>query len=55
MGEIDFSEPWAHSDIVFIVQDKKIHASKTVLSMWSPVMNAMFNGDFKVRQPSRVS
>ena len=44
----DFTQPWKHSDIVFLVEDQRIHANKAVLSMWSPVIEAMFTGDFKV-------
>ncbi len=46
--DIDFTQPWMHSDAVFVLEDRKIYANKTVLSMWSPVMHAMFSDDFKV-------
>ena len=46
--DIDFTQPWMHSDAVFVLEDRKIYANNTVLSMWSPVMHAMFSDDFKV-------
>ncbi len=44
----DFTQPWEKSDVIFLVEDQKVHANKTLLSMWSPVMDAMFTGEFKV-------
>ncbi len=46
--EVDFTEPWPHSDVVFVVEEKKIYVNKAVLSMCSPVMDSMFNSDWKV-------
>ena len=45
--EIDFTKPWDHSDITFIVEDQKVYANKMILSMTSPVMKAMFESDSK--------
>ena len=46
-GVIDFARPWDLSDLAFVVEGQRIHVSKTVLAMWSPVMKAMFTDDFK--------
>ncbi|XP_061166627.1 BTB and MATH domain-containing protein 38-like [Saccostrea echinata] len=35
------------TDVTLVVEDKKIHVNKAVLSQHSPVFNAMFSGSFK--------
>ena len=40
--EIDFTKPWDHSDITFIVEGQKVYANKMILSMSSPVMKEIF-------------
>ena len=52
--EIDFTEPWDHSDITFIVEDQKVYANKMILSMSSPVMKAMFESDFKEKDAKEI-
>ena len=42
-----FSEPWERSDVVLVVEDKEFHVHRWMLSMQSPVFDAMFNGSFK--------
>jgi BTB/POZ domain len=44
-----FTEAWDLGDIVFSVERRFIYANKNVLSMWSPVMKAMFSDDFVER------
>ncbi len=51
---VDFTKPWKHSDVTFVVEGKKIWANKSVLSMWSSVMDAMFTGDFQVCLPNII-
>lgn len=46
----DFTCPDHFSDITLVVEDKPIHAHKTVLSLASPVWKAMFSGDFKEKR-----
>ncbi|XP_064617021.1 kelch-like protein 2 [Liolophura sinensis] len=46
----DFTSPDHFSDITLVVEDKPIHAHKTVLSLASPVWKAMFSGDFKEKR-----
>ncbi|XP_041356605.1 uncharacterized protein LOC121373880 isoform X2 [Gigantopelta aegis] len=42
-----FSEPNVKSDIVLIVEDKRMYVSKTILSLASPVFEDMFESDLK--------
>ena len=46
---MDFTRPWKHGDIIFVVEEGKVYANKAVLSMVSPAMNAMFTHEFKVK------
>ena len=46
-GKGVFSEPWDYSDVVLVVEDKEFHVHRCILSLQSPVFNAMFNGSFK--------
>lgn len=50
----DFTQPWNHGDIIFIVEGRKLYASKAILCMWSPVMEAMFSHNFKERDATEV-
>ncbi|XP_074640751.1 BTB and MATH domain-containing protein 36-like [Tubulanus polymorphus] len=50
----DYTKPWRHSDISFHVEGKIVHANKTILSMWSPVFEAMFTNDFKEKHASEI-
>lgn len=43
----NFTIPFDESDIVFIVENKKIYAIKGCLCLCSPVFKAMFQGQFK--------
>lgn len=40
--EVNFKEPWKFADIALVVEGKRLYASKMILSMWSPVFEAMF-------------
>ena len=51
---IDFSKQWEYSDIIFLVEDKPVHANKMVISMWSPVFAAMFRSNFKEKDAQEV-
>jgi len=46
-SESMFTEPWDLSDVTFVVEGRYIYANKTILSMWSPVLKAMFGGGFR--------
>ena len=51
---VDFTKPWDHSDITFIVKGQKVYANKTILSMSSPVIKAMFESDFKEKDAKEI-
>ena len=53
--DMNFSQPWSGSDIVFVVEDKNIYANKVILSMWSPVLEAMFTSDFKEKNAAEIT
>ena len=46
-SERTFTKPWDLSDVSFAVEGRYIYANKTILSMWSPVLKAMFGGAFR--------
>ena len=54
-SERTFTEPWELSDTSFAVEGRKIYANKTILSMWSPVFNAMFGGAFREKGANPVN
>jgi hypothetical protein len=41
-----FSKAESYTDVVFVVEEKKINFTKVLLIMCSPVFDRMFNGDF---------
>ena len=51
---VDFTQPWSHSDLKLIVEDKPIYVSKMILLMWSPVFKAMFDQDFKEKNADEI-
>ena len=42
-----FCEPWEESDLVLVVENKKFHVHRQILSLHSPVFKAMLNTQFK--------
>ena len=48
------AQPDDLSDITFLVEEKKIHFNKTILSAISPVFNRMFNSDFVEKNLSEI-
>ncbi|XP_062574911.1 uncharacterized protein LOC134236776 [Saccostrea cucullata] len=48
-GSVDYLDDigFPQTDVTLVVEDKKIHVNKAVLSHHSPVFNAMFSGNFK--------
>lgn len=42
-----FTCPWEDSDITFIVEEEEFHCHSLVLKLNSPVLAAMFNGNFR--------
>ena len=53
-GEIDFAETWRFADIVFVVEGRQLHANKTILSLWSPVFDAMLQGHFREKEAEEI-
>ena len=51
---IDFTKPWDHSDVTFIVEGQHVYANKIILSMSSPVMKARFESDFKEKNLTEI-
>ena len=52
---IDFKQEWTYSDIIFLVEKtKKVYANKIILSMWSPVFEAMFRNNFKEKTAKEI-
>ena len=43
----DFSQAFANSDQVIVVEEQEFHVHRAVLGLWSPVFMAMFSSDFK--------
>ncbi len=53
--EIDFSQKWDYSDIVFVAEEgKKVYANKMIISMWSPVFEAMFRDNFREKTAKEI-
>ncbi|XP_041376993.1 BTB and MATH domain-containing protein 38-like [Gigantopelta aegis] len=50
-----FEEPDSKSDITLIVENRKLHLNKAVLSYVSPVFDRMFHGDFEEKTKSEIS
>ena len=50
----DLTEPWEGSDVIFKVQKRPLYVNKDVLSMCSPVLKAMFSGDFKEKNADEI-
>lgn len=53
--EQDFSEPWEQSDVVLLVEEKKFHVHRLMLSMCSPVFSRMFSADFKEKDADEIT
>ncbi|XP_062574910.1 kelch-like protein diablo isoform X2 [Saccostrea cucullata] len=51
-GQLDLEFP--ETDVTLLVEGRKIHVSKAVLSQHSPVFKAMFSGNFKESKQKEV-
>ena len=51
---IDFTKPWDHSDVTFVVEGQKVYANKMILSMSSPMMKTMFTGNFMEKNAEEI-
>ena len=52
--ELDFSNPWKMSDLVLVVEKKRFHVHRTILSMCSPVFDRMLSSDFKEKTATEI-
>lgn len=52
--ELDFSAPWKMSDLVLVVEGKRFHVHRCILSMCSPVFDAMLSLDFKEKNAREI-
>ena len=51
----DFSQPWSQGDVIFSVEERPLFVNKSVCTLWSPVMEAMFNGDFLEKDAKQIA
>ena len=51
----DFSQPWKFSDVVLVVEDKKLHVHRPVLALCSPVFEKMFTSEFQEKGKNEIS
>ena len=47
MAKHCFSDPWKDTDLVLVVEDERFHVHRLILSLNSPVFEAMFKSQFK--------
>lgn len=52
---LDFSQPWKFSDVVLVVEDKKLHVHRAVLALCSPVFEKMFTSEFQEKGKNEIS
>ena len=49
-----FSTPWKKSDVVLVVEDTEFHVHRSILTMQSPVFEAMLDGHFKEASQDKI-
>jgi len=49
-----FCEPWKFSDVVLVVEGKKLHVHRGTLAIWSPVFDNLLSSDFKERNSVEI-
>ena len=54
LGE-DFSQPWKPSDLVLLVEGRKLQVHRDILALSSPVFSRMLEGDFKEKTAQEIS
>ena len=50
-----FSKPWKKSDVILVVQSKQFHVHRSILTMQSPVFEAMLSGNFKEASEKKIT
>ena len=51
---LDFSKPWKMSDLVLLVEERKLHVHKAILAISSPVFEAMLSSNFKEKNAKEI-
>ena len=51
---LDFSEPWKMSDLVLLVEERKLHVHKAILAISSPVFETMMSSNFKEKNAKEI-
>ena len=51
---LDFSEPWKMSDLVLLVEERKLHVHKAILVISSPVFETMMPSNFKEKNAKEI-
>ena len=51
----DFSQPWKPSDLVLLVEGRKLQVHRDILALSSPVFSRMLEGDFKEKTAQEIS
>ena len=49
-----FKDKWDDSDAFFLVEEKKFHVHRALLSLMSPVFKAMFKSDFREKDQQEI-
>lgn len=51
---LDFSRPWKMSDLVLLVEERKLHVHKALLAISSPVFETMMSSNFKEKNAKEI-
>lgn len=51
---LDFSKPWKMSDLVLLVEERKLHVHKAILAISSPVFETMMSSNFKEKNAKEI-
>ena len=51
---LDFSEPWKMSDLVLLVEERKLHVHRAILAISSPVFETMMSSNFKEKNAKEI-
>lgn len=52
---VDFSKPWASSDLTFLVEERRFHVHRWVLLQSSPVFEKMFTSNFLEKSKTEIA
>ena len=51
---LNFSQPWKMSDLVLLVEERKLHVHKAILAISSPVFETMMSSNFKEKNAKEI-